>query len=246
MRHGPVQKEIIGWVYAELLKAHGKQGWWPVTEAGASSPSYCGGPVSDRQVFEVMAGAILTQNTAWKNVERALAALQRERLLDPHRLLSVKEDRLAAVIRPSGYFNQKAKKLKALSEFVMNHPIEELRRTALPRLRTLLLEVKGIGPETADSIILYGLGKPVFVVDAYTKRIFSRIGLLPQDASYQDVQGMFHSALPQRTRRFNEYHALLVKHGKDVCRKRPLCAECILQKRCKRVMVLDPDVENKR
>lgn len=221
-------------VYDKLLKEYGKQGWWPVTPAGKLKPEYSGGPVNQKQQLEVMLGAILTQNTAWKNVEKALINLNRAKLIDADKLGKMPAKRLSELIRPSGYFNQKAKKLKALAAFLKENPLDKLEKMQTAKLRRLLLEVKGIGPETADSMILYAFNKASFVVDAYTKRIFSRLGALDKNAKYGEIQELFHQNLTKRRQLYNEYHALIVEHGKNVCRKKPLCTQCALNGLCKR------------
>jgi endonuclease-3 related protein len=202
-------------VYRALFKAYGPQHWWP-----GDSP------------FEVMVGAVLTQNTAWANVEKAIANLKRERLLTPLRMNKVAPEKLASLIRPSGYFNIKTERLRRLLAFIHNRYSGSLTRmfaTDPPVLRRQLLEVNGIGPETADSILLYAGEKPFFVVDAYTKRIFSRQGLFAGNADYYAVQGLFMDNLPCDVRLYNEYHALIVRIGKEHCKKgRPLCSGCPL------------------
>lgn len=217
-----------------MLEAYGRQGWWPVTQSGAAGPTYCGGPKTDQQRFEVMVGAILTQNTAWSNVEKAILNLQQSRLLSLAALKRVPLSTLAKKIRPSGYFNQKARKLKHLVQFLTGTSIATLRRSPALQLRGRLLMLWGIGPETADSILLYALNKPYFVVDAYTKRIASRLGLCEQGISYNCLQAIFQQQLPARVRLYSEYHALLVKHGKEVCRPRPHCGQCVLSRVCQR------------
>ena len=203
-------------MYGTLFKAFGPQHWWP-----GDSP------------FEVMVGAVLTQNTAWINVEKALVNIKRGGLLAPSRLSGVPVRKLATLIRPSGYFNVKAKRLKNLLAFVQTSYGGSLARmfAADPgKLRHQLLSVNGIGPETADSILLYAGGKPYFVVDAYTKRVFGRHGLVDSSADYTDVERLFMTALRRDSRLYNEYHALIVKTGKEFCKKRePLCSECPLK-----------------
>ena len=152
---------------------------------------------------------------------------------DIDKILDIPQDKLAAVIRPSGYFNQKAKKLKNICIFLKENPISKLEKMETRALRELLLSVNGIGPETADSIMLFALGKPSFVIDAYTKRIFSRLGVVKKNASYDELQRFFHKNLERDARMFNEYHALIVEHAKRYCRKMPLCKECILKDSCK-------------
>lgn len=205
-------------IYRKLYARFGPQHWWPADSA-----------------FEVMVGAILTQNTNWQNVERAIANLKKRRVLDPEKLCRLPEKKLALLIRPAGYYNIKAGRLKALLEFLKAHcgcDIKRLGRRGAQALRCDLLSVKGVGEETADSILLYALNKPVFVVDAYTKRIFSRHRLIPQDATYGETQELFMRNLKSDTKFFNEYHALLVRLGKEYCLKNnPRCAGCPLEKK---------------
>ena len=199
-----------------MLKAHGHRNWWP-----GETP------------FEIMVGAILTQNTAWKNVEKAIAGLKREKLLSVSAIRRTPMAKLARVIRPSGYFNQKAKKLKALIQYLderYNGSLQRMRRQPMKVLRPELLKVWGIGPETADSILLYALEKPVFVVDAYTKRIFLRHRWIKTDSDYHQVQQLFMRHLPLDEKLFNDYHAQLVAVGNRYCgRSEPLCEKCPLQ-----------------
>ncbi|MBI2609021.1 MAG: hypothetical protein HYW47_05400 [Deltaproteobacteria bacterium] len=206
-------------VFDLLLKQHGPQNWWP----GETS-------------FEVMIGAILTQNTSWTNVEKAILNLKNKKILDPHKMLRVHNTQLAKLIRPSGYFNQKANKLKNYLNFFKNKYgffVQKMKKESVEKLRNELLEVNGIGPETADSILLYALEKPIFVIDAYTKRIFSRLSLCRESVSYYDLQSIFMTQLPQKTSLYNEYHALIVHHGKNICKKsKPRCGDCSLQSMC--------------
>ena len=209
------RKQLMA-MYRALFRAYGPQHWWP-----GETP------------FEVVVGTILTQNTAWINVEQAIKNLKRERLLSPARLREVAPRRLALLIRPSGYFNIKAKRLAHLMDFLEGRyrgSLARMLRDDPGELRKGLLMVNGIGPETADSIILYAAGTPVFVVDAYTKRIFTRHGLVSERAGYDDVQQLFMGSLPLDAGLFNEYHALLVKVGKIHCKKRaPQCPGCPLE-----------------
>ena len=181
-----------------------------------------------------MVGAILTQNTAWVNVEKALSNLKGAGALNPRALRQLSHQELAALIRPSGYYQAKASKLKALAEFVgaYGDDLARLFSEATPNLREKLLNVHGIGEETADSILLYAARRPVFVVDAYTRRIFSRLGLGPGGDSYRRWQGFFMESLPLQEGLFNEYHALLVRHGKELCRKKPRCPACPVKDLC--------------
>ncbi len=205
-------------IYRRLLERFGPQHWWPADEP-----------------FEVIVGAILTQSAAWGNVEKAIKNLRGREALSPQALRKLPKDKLAELVYPCGYYNAKALKLKALADWLGNHYDDDLKRLfALDAadLRQQLLSVHGIGPETADSIILYAACKPVFVIDAYTRRIFSRLGLAPKKDSYTAYQALFEDTLPSDTQMFNEYHALLVCLGKNVCRRQPLCGECPLNDIC--------------
>ncbi len=197
-----------------ILRLHfGYRHWWP-----GETP------------FEVMVGAILTQSTNWKNVERAIGNLKRRNLLEANKMARLDLKELARLIRPSGYFNQKALKLKAFLAFFLAPPIsgsvKSMRKIPAARMRELLLSVTGIGPETADSILLYALGKPVFVVDAYTKRVFARLGFTPEKIGYEDLRKFFEQNLPRSVRLYNDFHAQLVELGKNYCKKTPQCAAC--------------------
>lgn len=177
-----------------------------------------------------MVGAVLTQNTAWTNVERAIANLKSHHLLDPQAILQSKPQTLAELLRPAGYFNVKAKRLCALCEFLLEYP--ELDGLDDEGLRTSLLTVHGIGPETADDILLYAFGRAVFVIDAYTRRLFSRLGLLQGLTDYEALRAHFEQALRADAAFYNEYHALIVRHAKEVCRPKPGCDACCLNVIC--------------
>lgn len=168
-------------------------------------------------------GAILTQNTAWTNADAALASLQRAGVRLPQDILALSQRRLAALVRSSGYFNQKARKLRAVASLFARP--RALTAAGAPSREALLSEF-GIGPETADSILLYAFHEPIFVVDAYTRRILSRIGVIDGSESYDDIQGLFHDALERDHALYNEYHALIVEHAKRHCRTRPECRTC--------------------
>lgn len=230
-RRGPGAKRLEE-IFELLFAAYGPRGWWPVTAPGDITPCYSGGPKCEQQQLEVMIGAVLTQSTSWKNVEKALGQLQSRNLMSVQALSRVPAAKLASCIRSSGYFNEKAGKLKALAAFLKQHPLSALNVENTARLRVLLLDVHGIGLETADSILLYALGRPVFVIDAYTKRIFSRLVLSAPDEKYGVLQELFQKRLPASPALYNEYHALIVEHGKNVCRKKPVCASCCLRKVC--------------
>lgn len=200
-------------IYSILYDYFGPQHWWPAETA-----------------FETIVGAILTQSVSWINVEKAIDNLRKENLLRPLAIKKVQQDRLADLIKPSGYYNMKAKKLKSFVEFLYNNYAGQLTRmfkVDLPLLRKELLDVYGIGPETADSILLYAGEYPVFVIDAYTKRIFSRMGYILDDISYHDLQAKIMSVYPADVTKYNEYHALLVILAKEYCKKSaPDCENC--------------------
>jgi len=204
-------------IYKSLYNHFGPQHWWP-------------GEIP----FEVSIGAILTQQTSWNNVEKAIDNLKKEKLLDPKKLRDVKNEKLEKLIQPSGYYRQKTKKLKNFINFLwINYDgkLEKLFDQPIPELREQLLSVNGIGKETADSIILYATNKPIFVIDAYTKRIFHRLGITEED-DYDKLQKIFQKNLPEDTKLFNEFHALIVRLGKDYCKKKPKCEKCPLKKNC--------------
>jgi endonuclease III related protein len=209
-------------IYRALHAHYGPQRWWP---------THTGSP------WEVMMGAVLTQHTTWANVAAALSnmlSVHGTRSLSiPQAVLSLPDDELAALLRPTGHYNTKPRRLKNLARFV----VEEGGTAALAAsrentqsLRSRLLAISGIGPETADAILLYALGRPVFVADAYARRLASRWGLLPPTASYDAIQALFMNNLPHDASLFNEYHALIVAHGKTICRPRPQCPVCPLNR----------------
>jgi endonuclease III related protein len=203
--------------YNSLFAEFGPQHWWP-----------------GRTQFEVIVGAILTQNTSWTNVEQAIGSLRSARLLSPAAIEKAPMGHLARLIRSSGYFRQKARKLKAFCEFLRGEYQGSLKRmftTPTIVLREKLLGVFGIGPETADSILLYAGNHPVFVVDAYTKRMLTRHGWVGEEARYDEMQWLFERQFPGEAARFNEFHALIVQTGKRFCRTRePLCGDCPLRR----------------
>jgi len=202
-------------VFHRLLNSLGPQHWWPGHSA-----------------WEVMIGAVLVQNTTWKNVERAINNLREADLLEPRRLLGLPSAELAELIRPAGYYRLKTKRLRNLMQFVVRQydgSLEALRTTPWRDLREALLGIKGIGPETADSILLYALEQPVLVVDTYTHRIFARHGWIDYDADYHRLQEHLMSELPEDVKLFNELHALLVHVGHHFCRRRPKCEQCPLR-----------------
>jgi endonuclease-3 related protein len=208
-------REILENIYQRLYKTFGPQHWWP-----GETP------------FEVIIGAILTQNTAWVNVKKAINNLKKKNLLTPMALRKVSQKRLAKLIRPAGYYNQKAKKVKNFIQFLFDNyrggPKRMFSEDFLV-LRAKLLDVNGIGLETADSILLYAGNKPIFVVDAYTRRILSRHNLIKTDASYTEIQNYFMDNLENEVKLFNEFHALLVRLGKEICKPKSNCRICPLR-----------------
>lgn len=207
--------KLLKSIYGKLYSDFGPQHWWP-----GDSP------------FEVAVGAILTQNTNWDNVERAIGNLKARKLLAAAKMQALPTNELAELIRPAGYFNVKARRLKAFLDFFIENyagSFKKMGSVETSELRRRLLSVNGIGPETADSILLYALGKPVFVIDAYTRRVLSRHGIIGHDEPYDVYQRLFHSAMEPEAQLYNEYHALLVRVGKMNCRPRkPICATCPL------------------
>jgi endonuclease III related protein len=211
-------------VYERLLQAYGPQGWWPADSR-----------------FEVCVGAVLTQNAAWGNVEQAIAGLRRAGRLSLDGIRDCPPDRLGELIRPSGYFNVKARRLRNLCDFLVEAGgLDGLAAMPLQRQRAGLLAVNGIGPETADDVLLYALDRPVFVIDAYTRRLVQRLGLGSGNEPYEALRQGFEQALaphaggrPGREAAvFNEYHALIVRHAKQACRKRAVCGGCVLREGC--------------
>ena len=196
---------------------NGRFGWWPA-----------------RSAFEIMVGAVLTQNTAWVNVEKSIARLREAGCLDVDAILALSPAQLADLIRSSGYYNIKQKRLRALCEWYRERgPLRRLKRRNTEELREELLAVHGVGPETADDILLYALGRPVFVVDAYTRRVFSRLGLVSSRVGYEELRQLFERELPRDAALYNEFHARIVLHGKRVCLARdPHCGKCRLRSRC--------------
>jgi endonuclease-3 related protein len=206
-------------IFDLLLAQYGPLHWWP-----ADTP------------FEVCVGAILTQNTNWGNVEKAIANLKREGLLSAEALRDIPAERLAAVIKPAGFFNVKSDRLKEFVAWLFGRyggSLERMFAGDWRKLRDELLTVRGIGRETCDSILLYAGGKPSFVVDAYTRRLFAALGLIREKADYEEVRALFMRHLPADPALFNEYHALIVQHGKEHCRKKPRCPGCGLHFLCR-------------
>jgi endonuclease III related protein len=222
-RMAPRFRSTLEDVYERLRRRFGHAGWWP-----ADTP------------FEVALGAILVQNTSWTNAARVLAGLRTRGLLSHRALHPLAVPELAELFRASGTFNVKARRVRAFLDFLEDAyggAIERMASAEPSALRRALLAVPGIGPETADCIVLYAAGHPSFVVDAYTRRVFGRLGLLRGGETYDGVQGLFHRRLPADPVLFNDYHAQIVRVAKDFCRPRPLCASCPLDEACARVGV---------
>lgn len=221
-RDGSVDETPIGdrltAVYKALLRRYGPQDWWP-----GDSP------------FEMMVGAVLTQAASWTNVEKAIANLKGVNALSPKALRELGDDDLARLVYPSGYYNAKARKLKALAEFIgakFDDDIGSMAHVETGIMRAQLLQVYGIGEETADDILLYPLGKPVFVIDTYARRLLHRLGLAPEAGSYALYQNLFIRHLAEDRELYSEYHALIVRHGRETCQKRPVCSGCCLLDVC--------------
>ena len=216
-----ITKKQLMAVYDRLYDTYGPRHWWP-----GETP------------FEIAVGAILTQSVAWSNVKKAIGALKEINVLSPEAIASMDTDELASHIRPTLYFNMKARKLKSFCRHLLDQyggDISALKDRPMAELREELLDLYGIGPETADSILLYAVGKPSFVVDAYTRRILSRMGLVPPDIGYDDLRAVFTKQLPEDADLYNEYHALIVTLGKECCTARsPRCGGCPLNQDCRR------------
>jgi len=215
-----MKKNIFSEIFYRLYKAYGPQHWWP-----GDSP------------LEIAIGAVLTQNTNWMNVEKAIGNLKKKNLMDAKKLLAIQNDSLADLIKPAGYYRIKAERLKNfLRWLVMEGGFEGLKSKDIEELRDELLKIKGIGKETADSILLYAIEKPIFVIDAYTRRILKRMGIIQKEnMEYDELRNLFESNLPRDVELFNEYHALLVRLGKEIClKRRPQCARCPLSDICKK------------
>ena len=211
-------KTTLAEVYGRLYAAYGPQNWWPADS-----------------LFEVIVGAILSQSIAWINVQQALHNLKSAGVLSPQGLKEIALGDLAILLRPSGYFNVKAKKLKAFTEYFWEHyqgDIKRLIEQDVVSLRKGLLSVYGIGEETSDAIILYAADKPSFVIDSYTRRIVQRLDLVKNTATYREHQDYFQRTIPIDTKLYNEFHALMVRHGQQVCKRKPLCEKCCLLDIC--------------
>ena len=202
-------------LYDKLIEQHGSLKWWPADTS-----------------FEVALGAILTQATAWRNVVKAIDNLKEADAFTPDDINKISQEELEQLLRPSGYFRMKAKKVRAFVEHITKRPMHEMFKQDVPELREELLSIYGVGPETADSIILYAAEKPSFVVDNYTYRLLSRLGWIDGNYHYERLRDLFMINLPADVELFNEFHALIVRHGSRVCQKTPECEKCSLQSKC--------------
>jgi len=209
-------------IYNQLLEFFGPQYWWPIT--GTDNPK-----------FEIIVGAILTQQTSWNNVEKAINNLKNHNLLEPKKLYNLSVSKLEKIIRPCGFFKVKAKRLRSFLKFFIENydgDVEKIFQNPLEKLREILLSVHGVGPETCDSIILYAGKKPIFVVDAYTLRLCERYPII-KSKNYEEVREFFEKNLPKDVNLFKEFHALIVELGKNYCKTKPLCEKCPLNKGCR-------------
>lgn len=210
----------LEWLFASLFELHGPRNWWPTVHGGK---------------FELVVGAILVQNTAWKNTERALVNMREADIWSFTAILDIPITELQNAIRPSGYYKTKARKLREFATFITdnyNGDLNLLFALDISKMREQLLSVWGIGEETADDIILYGAEKPSFVIDAYTKRLLNRLGWKAEDKSYSAYQHLFHTRFPQDTYLYNEFHALIDYHSARICKSKPICNQCGLSKQC--------------
>lgn len=234
MNEGKQYKWLVNWVYETLRKAYGEVGWWPLLKQEPSG-WVCDYPsenlskdMSRDAQFEIALGAILTQNTNWQNAERALIGLKKANLFSADAILAISQIDLAEVIRPSGYYQQKARKLKVFAAFWASDR---------EPTRSSLLSLWGLGPETVDDMLLYGFGETIFVIDAYTKRLFTRVGLCDERIPYETLQALLTKYLPNDRYVFRLYHALIVQHAKHHCRKQPICSDCPLSAQCQYAII---------
>jgi len=240
----PISLEML---YDKLYSNYDSQGWWPLidlkpevnpTKRGSYTGYHPGDyryPRSEKQILEIIIGTILAQSTSWVNAESALWNLAQNNLISEKKLNNIDLEDLAQLIRSSGYFNQKAIKIQNLLQFLRQNPISLLKNSDIGILRKNLMNIKGVGPETADSIVLYAFNKPSFVVDAYTKRLLSRIGIIPQKSNYAFIQNLFHTQISADFVVYNEYHALIVQHCVYVCTSKPKCSACFLNQYCQKI-----------
>lgn len=209
--------DLLSSIYSNLREHFGEQHWWPAETS-----------------FEVLVGAILTQQTSWRNVEKTIESLKMQNLMTPKAIASIRESKLREIVKPVGFFRQKAQRLRKLCKYLANNYDGDLARffdKPTESLRRELLDLEGVGPETADSMILYGAEKPTFVVDAYTVRFLKRFGLI-DGGQYETVKNFLESNIPPDLNHYKEYHALIVELGKTYCKSRPRCSECPLRGDC--------------
>lgn len=230
-----MDKKVNG-LFKDLLSVYGPQGWWPLVDYRGSNPTKTGSvqgyhpgdyglPKTTNQVYEICLGSLLTQSVGWPSVEKALTNLKKLNAINPKTLLSMDEDALKKAIKQVGYFNQKARKVKEFTRFFVG-------LNGRTPTRDELLSVWGVGKETADSILLYAFKVPTFVVDAYTRRIFSHIGLINEKDEYDKIKAIFERNIPPDLNTYQEYHALIVEHAKRHCKTKPVCDDCPLKRRC--------------
>ncbi|MFW9995819.1 MAG: endonuclease III domain-containing protein [Candidatus Odinarchaeota archaeon] len=245
--------KTINTVYDSLLRHYGKQGWWPLldfkdndenpTSSGILKNYHPGDyslPATDKQRLEIIIGAYLVQHTSWRNTEQALLNLEKHDCLTVDGLNNLPVEKLAELIRPSRYYNQKARYLKHLAAFLKQQPVAELAKMKTSELQQVLLSLKGIGEETADSILCYAFKRPVFVVDLYTKIFFTRMGISGYDEKNENIKKKVDAGFLSENRyeRFNEFHALIVEHAKQKCKpKKPDCSGCVFENKCPKILL---------
>ena len=250
-------------IYRRLREGYGSQGWWPTTAAATTEPRYHPGDtarqLSEEERWEVVVGAVLTQNTTWLSATKAIRSLQERKSLQPARLARLSLTELSRLIRPSRYHNQKARRLHDIASYVLRQYAGSVNafldcgpppgiagrgpHKSDEQLRQELLYLDGIGPETADSILLYAAQRPAFVIDAYTRRICARLGFVERDITYEKLQALFVASLKENVETYNEFHALLVRHAIEHCRQKPVCDGCCLRRSChygKAAMMIKP------
>jgi len=244
-------------MYDVLLEHYGPQGWWPLISFAGSNPTLRGRltgyhpgnfelPETEKEVLEVILGTILTQNASWINAEKALFILAEHDLIDIEKLIKTEATQLADLIRPARFNNQKAARIHTLMQYLQENPIASILARPLEELRPELRAIKGVGNETCDSILLYALKKSIFVVDAYTKRLLVRCGLLNPEAKYEDIQALFQSEIPASLEVYNEFHALIVQHCVHGCLKNPQCKECPIESECPKIPFPLPKQSSKK
>lgn len=224
-------------LYSLLLRFYGSQGWWPLMDEKQGKSLYLGKDLlAEDERLETALGAILTQNVSWTNVDKALYALKQNKMIHAEKLHNAPHDDIAALIRSTGYYNQKTKKIKNFLDWLkgFDYSLSNIRSLGLDDARAQLLAINGIGPETADSILLYALNYKSFVIDAYTKRVLSRLGLASNEESYDALRQFFHEQFEGSVKDYKEFHALFVEHGKRFCLKKPDCAACFLSSQCEK------------